>query len=930
MDFAHNLAPFHMLSQRFLLLLTLFFLAQSLPTLNMTDSEGKECRDITLHLINETFPATIQCSSEAEWSVQPALPKGLTAKPYKNVWSVFGFSKVHTPKTTFTVTAVTPEGEVSITFNLTCIGCEEGDMYQIDALGLIRLSYQEESIDIKYKCWQCLKRVVYTYQSLKMYSHIYMFDTDGHCVMRFEAMGNRTGELDLSGNSPPILFFPEEINVNQSTTKYVSYNFVNRVTNVTIYPPNPKFSMHTGEIWFYIETFYESNHIITVSNECGSASQVFHLSINKCFGGSYYTVTHLDKGDIYAVDSQNNTIYDGKQNYFCTSDRNMTLYFDRDYWGVELLRPVLLFDKNGIVAEYNTDSVPAAFNFYKQDLVSTFSTLRISHSFVTNWNSKNFDDSLWKEDRGQLWGSYHGDGAYFRKEFTIDSIDNLNTMLIDVLAMGDVDVYLNGEYVNHVFGKSYTTFTRLEVPLRESHIGKNVFAAYLRKSEEDIINFDIMIQLTFAYQRLQSMLGEVTQETATPSPDPLDAFRQTGYYHWTLQSVPSSLIFRFNDTEKRIVNRVYFQVPEDNFLTKVEVAAIDIKGNKNLTLYSSPSDFMNRFMNYRIVDFDNSVAYGAYRITFVSVSNASSTKIENLRLYRDMLPTCPQTKRYPETRGNKMLLSNCGLFYTGKKQDRCVIDGSQTHWEEDRSTCLSLLPTRNHAYVDFTLRLIHVIPSMFNSTMKDQLLFLLVEKTAVRPEEVEIIYVTDSSDSENSSIDIYIRITVKQAGGDYIAEQLSDLKKYLSDPIHTYIAEELDGMIVGRIRVYLSWKPEIIILIIVLLLVLLILVIFAIYGMSAYIRDRKLKTKSLKHRLLNEDETLIDHEFIVCINSQQTRRKAGVRNEQKRVIRFYLNTIIIVAPVHSIIGSFDKYTNPFSLSEMPQHWLLNQTFYHKR
>ena len=72
----------------------------------------------------------------------------------------------------------------------------------------------------------------------------------------------------------------------------------------------------------------------------------------------------------------------------------MTLYFDRDYWGVELLRPVLLFDKNGIVAEYNTDSVPAAFNFYKQDLVSTFSTLRISHSFVTNWNSKNFDDSI--------------------------------------------------------------------------------------------------------------------------------------------------------------------------------------------------------------------------------------------------------------------------------------------------------------------------------------------------------------------------------------------------------------------------------------------------------------------------------------------------------------------------------------------------------
>ena len=142
--------------------------------------------------------------------------------------------------------------------------------------------------------------------------------------------------------------------------------------------------------------------------------------------------------------------------------------------------------------------------------------------------------------------------------------------------------------------------------------------------------------------------------------------------------------------------------------------------------------------------------------------------------------------------------------------------------------------------------------------MKDQLVALLVEKTAVRPEEVHIIYNMDSSDSENSAIDVFIRIIVKQAGGDYIAEQLDELKYSLTDSVHTFIAEELDGMIIGKIRIYISWKPEIIILILILVLVLLILVVFAIYGVSAYIRDRKQKTKSLKRRKMNEEELLIN------------------------------------------------------------------------
>ena len=853
-------------ARRLLLLLTLFALTQSLPTLNITDSEGREYRDITLHIMNETFPATIKCSSEAEWRLQPDLPKGLSMVANKEVLTIVGRAKVSLPKTTFTVTAITQEGEASITFSLTCTGCEDGNMYNLFVHGHIRFSYQQEIVDIYSEGWQCFKNAVYTYTSLQDNSYITVRDVDDNYVLYFSSINNTdSGEIDFSNNSPPVLFFPDAIkSTDDGIMQMIPFSFANRVTNITLYPPHPLIRVTPTDLTVSITNYYESNHILTLSNEHGSDSKSFHLIIRGCNEGQYYNVVHLSWGDTIVVDSKNNTVYNGMQNYFCAADNNLTLYFDKSRWGLELMRPIFLYDRNGVVAEYNTDSVPTTFHFYKQDLVSAFSSLRISRSFQNNWNSKAYDDSNWKEDRGQMWGSFEGDGVYFRRKFSIESIENFNTMLIDILALGEVDVYLNGEYVKHLFGKSYNSYTRFEIPLEESHIGENVLAAYLLKTTDDIIHFDIMVQLTVTTQILQSMLGEVTQETATPSPNPFHAFIQSGYYEWLLQSVPSSLVFRFNDTEKRVVNRVYFQVPRDNYITKVKVEAIDFSENRNITLYSSPNDFMNRFMKYRIVDFDNSVAYPAYRITFESTSNSNTTNIENLRLYRDMIPSCPQTKKYPETRGNKTIFTDCGLFYTGKQQNRCAIDGSKTHWEEDRSTCLSLLPNRNYAYVDFTLRLVHVIPSMFNSTMQEQLTNVLIETTAARPEEIEFIYIMDSSDTVNSNIDIYMRITVKLTGGDYIAEQLNNIKYDLSDPIHNNLAEEIDGMIIGKIHVYLSWKPEIVILILILLIIELILVVLAAYGVSAYIRNRKQKTKSLKRRKMNEEELLTNQEWIVC------------------------------------------------------------------
>ena len=52
-------------------------------------------------------------------------------------------------------------------------------------------------------------------------------------------------------------------------------------------------------------------------------------------------------------------------------------------------------------------------------------------------------------------------------------------------------------------------------------------------------------------------------------------------------------------------------------------------------------------------------------------------------------------------------------------------------------------------------------------------------------------------------------------------------------------------------------------IILILIIVLLILVVFAIYGVSAYIRDRKQKTRSLKRRKINEEELLPNQEWNV-------------------------------------------------------------------
>ena len=210
MHFVQNLAICNVSSLQFLLLFCLLVITQSQPTITITDSKGDEYTDITMQVANGSFPATIKCSADAEWSIHPNLPKGLSMSPHKQELRIAGFAKESIRKTTFTVTAVTDEGSASKTFDLTVTGCEDGDMYSVYVKGHVQLRYQEEVVDLQKREWVCMKRAVYAYSVLEDNTYATMSNSDGNYVMILSTVNKtESGHIDLTNNSPPILIMPD-------------------------------------------------------------------------------------------------------------------------------------------------------------------------------------------------------------------------------------------------------------------------------------------------------------------------------------------------------------------------------------------------------------------------------------------------------------------------------------------------------------------------------------------------------------------------------------------------------------------------------------------------------------------------------------------------------------------------------------------------
>ena len=840
-----------------ILILFLLISAYSTPTLTLRYSSGKDLEHVVLYKDYDDFPASFQCSVLANWTIVPDLPKDMYLYGNGEFAVIYKKPTELSPETTYTVTAITNEGNVSLSFTMEVASCESHKLYHFVTNDEITLSYQGKNTSVYSNKWECLDPVIYDFYipKIKSYSSkITITNKNGTIYMNVDYyVYPKSGQLDLSDTLPPMVYSDRTTldGETSSLPSFVRVGIVNRYTSIELYPPIGELTLEPLTLKLKIKRHHDQDHFIVVSNEHGSSSVPLHILWDECRQFSYFSLEHHSSGDYNVTNKNGQEIerYDGR--YYCINETELIITALKERSGSEWdkMFPMLIYDENGPFGQFIMETL-STVSFRYNVVVPNHSLLKYSFDGSDSWMNEDFDDSSWVENRGTFWGTFDHNIIYFRKTFNIEKIDGYNSMLIDVLGYGFARIYLNGEEVDQLEINNYY-YSRLEILSDKIRVGNNIVGISFEKTVDENIIFDLSIRLVTLSEWVHSMTGIVREIQEHPTGHPEEAFYQDISGDWKIKSYPASLEIDFSK-RNTIINRFFMEhlTYQSGTITSIRIEGIS--GDETVKLYETQGNsFMNECTDYRLIDIDNSVGYPIYRITFLSEKNNSAINVSNIRLSRIMIPSCEKMRKIPETYPNHVVGKSCGLFYSGIKQYICKVEDYNSEWIEDKSLCLSKLPPQGKAFVDFTLRLINLPYHSYNETIRDRFVTMIIENSALLAKEMDLLLVSDSSLNGLTSTDFMVRVTVKRSGGDYIRDHLVDLKSNLTSIIHDYFSESLDGEFVGSIRVYTSINVGVLIWI---LIGVLILIILYVVGFYLVIRYKKPQKKSLKNDVALLDE----------------------------------------------------------------------------
>ena len=833
-----------------ILILFLFISAYSTPTISLRYSSGKDLDHVVLYKDYDDFPGSFECSVLANWTIVPDLPKDMYLYGNGEFAVIYKKPTELSPETTYTVTAITHEGNVSLSFTMEVASCDSPKLYRFATKNEITLSYQGKNTTVYSNKWECLDPVIYDFYipKIKSYSDsITITNINGTLYMNVDYyVYPKSGQLDLSDTLPPVVYSDRTTLIGETSPlpSFVRIAIVNRYTSIGLYPPFGELKIEPLTLKLLFERHHDQDHFIVISNEHGSYSVPLHITWDECRQFSFFSFEHHSSGDLNITNTsgQELKLYDGR--YYCTNETELEITALKERSGSEWdkMFPMLIYDENGPFGQFIMEP-RSTVSFRYNVVVPNHSLLKYSFDGSDLWMNEDFDDSSWVENKGTFWGTFDHNIIYFRKTFNIEKIDGYNSMLIDVLGYGFARIYLNGEEIEQLEMNNYEYY-RLEIPYDKIRVGNNIVGISIEKTSDTNIVFDLSIRLVSISEWIQSMTGIVREIQENPTGHPEEAFYQDISGDWRIESYPASLEIDFSKRNV-IVNRFFMEhlTYQSGTITAIRIEGI--KGDDVVNLYESERNgFMNEYDAYRLIDFDNSVGYPIYRITFLSEKNNSAINVSNIRLSRIMIPSCEKMRKIPETYPNSVVLKSCGLFYAGKKQYICKVEDYNSEWIEDESLCLSKLPPNGESFVYFTLRLINLPYHSYNETIRDRFITMIIENSALLAKEMNLLLVSDSSSNGLTCTDLMVRVIVKRSGGDYIRDHLLDLKWNLTAIVHDYFSESLDGEFVGKIGVYTSINVGVLIWI---LIGVLILIILYVVGFYLVIRYKKPQKKSLKN-----------------------------------------------------------------------------------
>ena len=799
-------------------------------------------------------PVTLSCSMASRyinWSIAPQ-DKGVTM--YDDRINI-DTSKI-LPKTVFTITAVDGGLTYTLDFEIEVYGCKYGSFTHIQkdtSDDLFRLYLDSEllyngTFSDKYFC---LPRGTFRYasQSNKA-NYLIITNEDGGRLHTyyFAAYSKFEGTFSNVLDAPIAISFPSVVSVLPNVAKTLLISTSGLVDSVKV-EPELRVDSRRFTVQISRPSIGTTTYTITASHGSQSTQKTFTVYCGSCpKDTTLVTAIPDNRYVLYSLPEVEGPITTDMAQSFCLTGSSFTLNYQstKD-------TPLVLSKEGHVFYEYYvtaSDMGSAELHVeWRTPVAFTTPIPFFAGSPSKNWNQPNFDAKGWQQGSEGNWGASASAASslFFRAPFTLDAEAGVTNVIVFLRGEGSVEVFINGVSFGLTILRTANS-TSVAIPVSYAVPGNNVVGVRLARSVSSAVLFGLSVELNNApFLRLIDGVASEIQTRPSEYHKPADAFGWDENAYWSAQSFPAELIFTFDAPQ--VVNKV--RISHNPFWRAFSIKFVGVSGSERVELATWNKDAVyeaSTGFDSSTLSFVNTRPFKAYH--FVVESNSEYLNLAGIRMYHDAQYACPKKWGYKNALEGTTFFKRCPLGYTGRRARSCVHQGMGAQWEDSKAQCFGTNPPKDFAYVDLEFTLTNVTGTFWGESGREAFVGLLVEKTYLRAEDVNLLYTDFVVDGEKMTVKVFARCTVMSLMGRAIEYNLESLTPKFAELVAGKLGEGCGGSIDKvKLHQYVNWAMVIIVSVVV-------VVGAVVIGAYTYTRNKSGRVKTL-HKRANNDETLL-------------------------------------------------------------------------
>ena len=852
----------------------------------VTNKTGQPISTLTAKQFEEIQEVTLSVQNARSWSINPALPEGLSFN--MKTLKITGKAYITHQTTVHTIIASTSGGSVSATLTITVSGCQYGHYFYTQAGGNSPTAFSMYDLQTNqtvvstgmvpaglYGITLCLPNGNYRYnmgcpRPGQFVCFLSFYRDDGMLYFSYTFPGQSGVENVFN---PEIKEKPEltasmdtvYLTLREKFSVKITVKGVYRAVNVeSSLPSTVKYDKSYKSLAGYFTEMGTYSVTLSAENDKGKGSITIVFHVATCQEGKALISFYRSKGEndesMVVSSEDGEVILEAKFDYseylksvcVVNGDYHVTMKKTKGIWspGTELLvkdawddvlASPIMDDQSGEKTEYFAVNYPImdrmAMQFYNKPKAPS-----------SKWNTLDFNDKSWTSADHSSFGTFAANTAYFRKEFTVDNRRKYIILAFDLEIYDGAIVYINGkEVVRRNMAKEGVThdstavsrydslvWRRTAVPTDVLQNGKNVIAVELHHyaGADTAIVFDVYGSLLSGECMKRTDKGQATDsEHATSSDhDPSKAFDGNLKTTWKESQTPLHLQFTYDYDRYEYINKVVlFAGSEYLRIMPKKFNILGMTGPEEGDVLASVDD-RNLFtgpMSSAEIFLHNSKAYNAYRLSVEETTGSKNVELAEMVLYTCNILYCPKQKGWASIYAGSSTYGSCRRNTFGEAYRSCSIEKYDAVWSEiDYSNCLSTNPPSNTAYVDFKYMVSNCQMDVFTKVVESRFIDITRDILLVKKENILLFLKRDCSDSETHNVCFYVRVTTELRLSDYVYENMKLLQEQMSYRMYTDPPKDLpDGLyFVMVINPLLRTPRSMAVVIVVIVLVVLIII----------------------------------------------------------------------------------------------------------